>query len=40
MQDDWPGMPIGQCIAALGYLSWAEVKEQLERWRALEVVLV
>ena len=33
-------VPIGECIAALGYMRWAEVKEYLGLWKHLEEVVV
>ena len=40
MQDQKPEVPIGECIAALGYMRWAEVKEYLGLWKHLEEVVV
>lgn len=40
MQDQKPDVPIGECIAALGYMRWAEVKEYLGLWKEIDEVVV
>ena len=38
MQDRNPGVRIGECIAALGYLPYSIIEDHLERWKALAVI--
>ena len=38
MQDRNPGVRLGECIAALGYLSYRELEYHIATWRAVAVV--
>lgn len=38
MQDAHPGVRIGECLAALGYLPYTEIEEHLSSWRRVEVI--
>jgi hypothetical protein len=38
MQDRNPGVRIGECVAALGYLPYSIIEDHLERWKALAVI--
>lgn len=38
MQDRNPGVRLGECIAALGYLGYDVVEAHLDRWKSLAVV--
>jgi hypothetical protein len=38
MQDRHPGVRIGECVAALGYLQWGEVEDYLTYWNGLRTV--
>lgn len=40
MQDRHPGVRIGECIAALGYLQWGDVERFLSSWSGLRTVEV
>jgi hypothetical protein len=40
MQDRHPGVRIGECVAALGYLPWGEVERQLACWSGVAAVEV
>jgi hypothetical protein len=37
-QDRHPGIPLGEVIAYLGYLPYAEVDKLLTRWNAIPVL--
>ena len=39
-QDKHPGVPLGEVVAALGYLPYAEIDRLLTRWSAIPVVEV
>ena len=39
-QDEKPNVPIGECVAALGFLRWAEVRRHLSAWRAIDEVVL
>lgn len=38
MQDRNPGVRLGECIAALGFVGYDVVEAHLERWKSLAVV--
>ena len=38
MQDRYPGVRLGECAAALGYVPIAEVERQYLAWRGLSTV--
>ncbi len=38
MQDRNSGVRIGECIAALGFLSYETIEDHLARWKGLDVV--
>ena len=38
MQDRNPGVRVGECIAALGFIDYEAVEDHLERWKSLNVV--
>lgn len=38
MQDRNPGVRIGECIAALGFVGYEVVEAHLERWKSLAIV--
>jgi hypothetical protein len=38
MQDTNPGVRLGECIAALGYLPYPEVEQHVESWRRVAVI--
>lgn len=38
MQDRNPGVRIGECIAALGFLPYDVIESHLERWKSLAIV--
>ena len=39
-QDKHPGVPLGEVVAALGYLPYTEIDRLLTRWSAIPVVEV
>jgi hypothetical protein len=40
MQDRNPGVRLGECIAALGYLPYAEVEGLLQSWKGVDTVVL
>ena len=38
MQDRNPGVRIGECIAALGFVGYEVVEAHLERWKSLAII--
>lgn len=38
MQDRNPGVRIGECIAALGFLEYDAIESHLDRWKSLAIV--
>lgn len=38
MQDRNPGVRIGECAAALGFMSYSDVENHLDAWKTLTVV--
>jgi hypothetical protein len=38
MQDASPGVRLGDCIAALGYLPYQEVEQHVESWRRVAII--
>ena len=38
MQDRFPGVRLGECAAALGYVTTGEVERQYMAWRGLSTV--
>jgi hypothetical protein len=40
LQDQPPHRRIGECIAALGYLTGEQIKDYLRKWNGLDVVVV
>ena len=38
MQDSNPGVRLGECIAALGYLPYPEIENHLTSWKGVEVL--
>ena len=38
LQDRRPGVRIGECIAALGYLPYPELERQLDTWNRIAIV--
>lgn len=39
-QDQQPDVPNGECLAAMGFMRWDEVKEELARWKKLDELVV
>jgi hypothetical protein len=40
LQDKMTGKRIGECVAALGYMTYPEIERYLQMWNSLDVVLV
>ncbi len=38
LQDRNPGVRLGECIAALGYLPYVEIEQQLHSWNRVKTV--
>lgn len=38
LQDKHPGVRIGECVAALGYLSYRDIERHLRSWNRVSVV--
>jgi hypothetical protein len=38
MQDSNPGVRLGECIAALGYLPYLEIEKHLASWKGVAVI--
>ena len=40
LQDRNPGVRLGECIASLGYLTYAQVEAAMREWQAIQTVEV
>ncbi len=38
MQDRNPGIRVGECVAALGFMEYDSIEHHLEQWKSLAVI--
>ena len=38
MQDEHPGVRIGECLAALGFVPYTTIEDHLSSWKQIEVI--
>jgi len=38
LQDKNPGVRLGECVAALGFLGYPEIEERIRDWKSIQVV--